>query len=196
MSVSRQQGRKVSVLFNKQRYFDTSSLTQPITITGYINQVNAVPEGVAASQRSGDVILQIYLDVIMNLTAENADIYSTTRFLIIRWKPNNFEHTPTVSDLFQNLGSDAVYSTFRWAYRADFQVLYDEFIAQAGTATNPTNSGNITKHFRLKLGGIKQQFFNDSTYSTNSLWVVAVSDSAITPSPLLNITTRFVFGLP
>ncbi len=187
----KQQSEKIPKLMvhgPQVKYYDVNAAGSVSTTANY-NALSALAQGTGQSQRVGDLIYPIKLDVFMNVITANADIYNTCRFVFLRWKPNTAGLTPGTTSILESPASQGTLSHYNYEGRQEYTVLKDMFEAYTGTSTAPTVDSNKVYRFTIPLGG--SQVFNlGATTGTNQLYFLNLSDSAITPFPQVNLWTR------
>lgn len=173
------------------KFFDNTLYSITPSSVPSIQGLFAPAQGVALTQRIGDVtyLKKMYINYTCN--AANADIYSSLRVILFQWTPNNGLIAPVYTDLLQT-SSDGVYAMYDWNYSDQYRILYDKLHSFSGTATAPTASTNqcVSEEISLASAFKKVNFTIGATTCSNSIYVLAVSDSVIAPFPNFILKTR------
>lgn len=145
--------------------------------------------------------------MICRFQAVGGDIYNTMRVILFRWNgPSSPSASqPTVNDLFDTTSAGAEYVMCpapAWGSEKKVHIIYDSVKTlpqtnyNTGQITGTSNSIKTWKHtaYGKKLGAKTVRFSPGTTViPSGSIWMVAVSDSAIATNPSLywNIRTEF-----
>jgi len=176
------------------KIFDLNVSAANVGSGSTLNVLSSPAQGVGRSQRTGDSITLHSLNVTYAIVQANTDIYSDTRIIIFQWFPNTSLSSPVLADILENTGAIGLYSQYAWDTRDQYRIMYDRLHSQAGLATAPTATTNVSV-FNRKVGVPRKNidFTTGVTSGSNTLWTLWISDSAIAPFPLLNFTSRLKF---
>ncbi len=176
------------------KFFDCNLTTVSPLTTGTITGLLGPAQGAAVNQRIGDIIYLQKMWINYTCDAANADVYSSLRVIVFQWHPNNGLIVPTASDILQ-LVSTSVYAMYDWNFADQYTILYDKLHSFAGLSTAPTASSNQCFGGQIDLSRASKQcnFSIGSTFSSNSIYLLAISDSAIIPTPNLTFVSRITF---
>jgi len=151
--------------------------------------LSAIPQGAGQSQRIGDVIYPTRLDCRYSLSTANSDVFNTIRLVVFAWKQNSSSVTPGVSSVLENPVTMGPLSFYNYEGRLEYHVLKDIMRSMSGTGTAPTVDSNIVESFTVPLSG-KIVYNLGVTTGYNNLYLANISDSAITPYPILTMWFR------
>ncbi len=188
--LSKEKTEQIPRLFHgpQIKYFDYNAFGS-VTSTIAYNALSGVGQGSGQSERVGDLIYPLKMDVHMNVVTANADVYNTCRFVWFRWRPNNNSLAPGTNSILESPGTQGTLSHYNYEGRQEYTVLKDLLESYTGTATNPTVDSNKLYRFTIPLNGT--QVFNlGGTTGTNQLYFLNLSDSSVTPFPTVNLWTR------
>jgi len=175
----------------RERFFDVSSALIANS-SGSLLKLTSVPQGVGVNQRTGDTI--IYKRFYMNYTlaTNNSDLFNTSRIIIFQWHPNDALLVPLVTDVLQTAN---LYSMYNFQFSNQYTIIFDHVYFMSGLTTAPTVSGNIGFFGSVSLRPCKLQveFAPAATTSSNALYLLDISDSALAPFPSGNVVTRIIF---
>ncbi len=173
------------------KFFDNNLFSITVSSTPTIQGLFAPAQGTGLTQRIGDVTYLHKMYMTYTCNAANADIYSSMRVIIFQWIPNNGLVAPVYTDLLQT-SADTIYSMYDWNYSDQYRILYDKLHSFSGTATAPTASTNqcVSEEVSLTSAFKKVNFTIGATTCSNSIYVLAVSDSVIAPFPNFVLKTR------
>lgn len=116
-------------------YYKYSSTSTEITSTMSATPICSITQGDGAQQRIGDVVDIAGIHVKFHIIQDKVST-QLPRILIIQWKPDNAEETPTATELLENPTDPQSQITEDKAERAKFTVLYDGFFPLLGSASN------------------------------------------------------------
>lgn len=177
--------------FRGCNFWETASGPLSVPVAGEVGDLCLIPQGVTREERIADFVKFKALQVNYSISSQNADVYNSVRFVIFQWNPNS---VPTFVSVFQN-NSSTVYPFYQWDNAQEYRILYDRVYSLSGTATAPTQSGNVHSFFTIpfRRGGLNSRFVAGTTAGTNHLYYAVIGDSAATPFPQLLITTRLIY---
>jgi len=179
---------------NELKVFDTAiSVTTPTT-TAFLFNCFTPSQGVALNQRTGDIVYVKNVEMVYTCNAANADLFSSLRVMLFQWRPNAGLIAPVSSDILQ-VSADGIYAFLDVPFGDQYHVFYDHLHCFAGLAAAPTSSTNQGMHRVFSPGSFtpKVNFGFSLTTAANSIWLLAVSDSAIAPTPNLSFKARISF---
>jgi len=179
------------------KFIDTFLNSANVGSGGTLTSLATIPQGAAQSNRVGDHIIADHLRLHMNIIQSNTDVYTSVRSIVFQWYPNTALTAPAVASILQNSTGNGLWTDFNFQYRQQYTVLYDMTHSGAGLAAAPTASTNFS--FRrpvkiripLRTNGI--EFTPGATSQTNSIWLLQISDSAVTPFPIVSWNARLFY---
>jgi len=177
------------------KYLDTLSLANSIGSGATIFGLSIIPQGDTQSTRVGDFAQPLRLIFNYSLYTVNSDIVTTVRLIFFRWHVHSAFGAPNVVNLLEAPGSSNVLSHINFQYQNDFDILWDRQYQASGITTAPTVNSNFgATGLEIPLGAHHEiEFALGATTGTDNLYLLAISDSALTPFPILNFSTRLYF---
>jgi len=177
------------------KYIDFSTFDQSVTGGGTFYLLSVIPQGSGTSQRVANTIRmrRLYLNLSIYLT--NTDIVTTSRVILFRWIENTASATPTVGAILENPSSTQVFSHFDFENQQNYEVIWDKVFHQSGGATTPSSTSNMG-FFNLSIPLKKNPCVNynaGATTGTNTLYMLTISDSSLTPFPLISFNLRVYY---
>lgn len=171
------------------------ALGQSITNSGTIfNLQTTLTRGTSGLNNFlGNEILPTSLRLNINCAASPtislpADIFNFIRFIIFQWDDNN---SPTVGNI---LATSNVTSQYLWSSRPHLRILSDQKVAFQ--QPDPALSSD-TEYLYVYVKGKKMEpiSFPSATLipQKGGLWMLAISDSAVTPAPVLSFSSQITF---
>jgi hypothetical protein len=151
-----------------------------------------VNQGVGDNNRLGRYcrIKNIMLD--FELSTQNADIFTNTRYLLVQWVPQSINQVITAASILQT-PSD-IHSPYNVDAAESYTILYDSKNAQSGTASVPTPTGYLNVLKKFNSGFHKNQLYANATSSSfHKIYFMAISNSSLAPFPVIagNSTINF-----
>jgi hypothetical protein len=174
----------------EHKFIDVFSAPTTIPLAGTTGAIVNIPQGNGNGTRVGDELEFDYLELHLNVAAYNSDVVSHARVVIYQWKPNIALGTPTVGDILQNTTATWL-SPWNYQLRDQYTVLYNRSFSLVGTATVPTDKSDYVIKRNVKVRR-KVQIFEaaSSSASSNTLCILYIGDSAVTPFPQINYYIR------
>lgn len=177
-----------------RKFFDTWVQAQSVGSGGTITPLCGIAQGVSQSERVADSTFMDALKFTYELVQINADTYSDTRVIIFQWHLSTQISTIVLADILYNTAGIGLYSQFNWPLRTQYTILYDKIHSQAGSTTSLTVTSNVNVHNKVITNFAKKLVFQpNSVNGTEQLFALFISDSAATPFPLINFSSRVVF---
>lgn len=194
--MTRVQGPYRSMVARAERkYFDTTSVGNSIGAGATLFAFGGIPQGDNVNSRVGDFACRLDGFLNFSLYIANTDIFTTIVLSVFEWSQNSAFNPPTIAQLFQSPSN--VNSLSHWNHENQqlYQVLWQYQFRAVGTATNPTVNSNFGhRNLRIKPGRHRDQQYDLGTVNgTSQLFMLAISDSALTPFPILNFSFRQYF---
>jgi hypothetical protein len=150
-----------------------------------IVDVTPILQGTGDTNRLGRYARVHQLEMHYSLNAQNADIFSRVRVVLVQWKPESGNQPFNMAEVFQT--NNYIYSPYNIDAAGGYSFLYDESFAMSGTASAPTVSGCIIRRIRCNKGFQKNQLYASLTaQSFNKIFFCYLSDSALIPFPSLS----------
>lgn len=172
------------------KYFDTYlSATNSTTTVGY-QQLTTIPQGVGQSNRLGDTVWLQKVDVRVNLTTANTDIFSTMRWGIFHWKQNTASVTPGATSIYESAATFGTLSPANFQGRQYYDLVLDRIENMVGTAGAPTTSSQVISGYSVNLLNRRLDFEVGATTGTGHIYFVNYSDSALVPHPVYTMHWR------
>lgn len=172
----------------QKKYFDVQ-VAGSMTATPSYNVLTLIPQGAGQSQRVGDKLRIIRIDINMSVVTANADVYNTIRIVWFRWIPNTSALTPGSTSILEDPTNQNTRSHYNYEGRKEYHVLKDNFFGMTGTSTNPTVSSLHTERFSLKCD--HDVVYNlGATTGCDHVYSLVLSDSAVTPYPGIDMWVR------
>jgi hypothetical protein len=180
---------------NKElKFFDVSSSAFTVGSGATLSLLSGIPQGVAQSQRVGDQVELVSLEITYEVVQANTDIYSNTRVLIFQWFPNTILSVPALASILYNTAAIGPYSQYNWQLRDQYHVIYDKLMSQAGLSTAVASTTNMSiLHHRLTNFRKTVKFSPAVTAASNNLFFLFMSDSSIAPFPVGSFAARLLF---
>jgi len=177
------------------KFFDQISLANSIGAGATIFPFSGVPQGVSQSQRVGDFIHVRALLLNYSLYIVNADIVTSVVIILFRWIPNTISLPPAVALLLQNPSSANCLSQYNFSNQQNYQILWQRQFRGSGIVTSPTTMSNFGQRgLRMPIRkGFDQEFAPGNVDGTNQLFWLCISDSSLTPFPILNFDSRIYY---
>jgi len=177
------------------KYFDFTSLAISIGAGANLTDVALIPQGVGQSQRIADTIMLSKIFMNYSLYIANADIVTTVELKYYKWVPSTGLGTPSIAELLQNPAAANALAHENFENQQMFARLWQKRFRAVGTATNPTTASNFGRNNqRIPIGKDPiQKFVLGGTAGSNQLYLMSISDSALTPFPILNLVNRIYF---
>jgi len=154
--------------------------------------VTPIAQGTGDTNRQGRYARLDRMQFLFSFNAQNADIFTNTRVMIIQWFPQSLNQLINMANVMQT--NNYVYSPINADGAEAFKVLYDSFEAMSGTGSNPTPTGNQAIRIILNRGFKKNQLYaQGSTSSFNKIYFCYISDSSLLPFPNLKGVSTVTF---
>jgi hypothetical protein len=130
-----------------------------------------------------------------SLYTVNSDIVTTVRLIFFRWIPSTALIAPVVASILEAPSAANVLSHFNFQLQDNFKILHERQFQASGITVAPTVASNFgSTGFRVTLRDNPEiEFTQTATTGTNHLYLLAISDSAVTPFPILNFSTRLYY---
>jgi len=183
-----QRGRKTL------KYIDQVHNIQ-VASTGDVFPLLNVTQGVSSSQRVGDSGWLEKMYINFKLNTANSDVYTTSRIIIFQWLPNTSlaGGSPTAGQILQTV-TEGPLSFYDFQNSNQFIILLDLIIGQSGTADSPTTSSNVIWGGEIPLRcNRKIEWSQGTTFGSNQIYLLDISDSVLAPFPILNLNSRIFF---
>jgi len=184
-----------AIIHAQPKYFDVLSIANSIGSGGTLFPLCGVPQGDAQSTRVGDFIHARKLVFNYSLYTANADIVTTIRLIFFKWRPSTALTVPVIANILEAPASSNVLSHFNFQLQENYSILWERQYNVAGTATNPTVTSSIGgTGMSIPLKGNNDMDFSlAATFGSNQIYLLALSDSALAPFPLLNFSARLYY---
>jgi len=178
------------VLSGKQiKYFDSVSVGNVGLLTVGYNIVSLIPQGTAQSQRVGDEVFPVRLEFRGQVDAANTDVFSSIRLVWFIWIPNTSSLIPGATSILESPSTFGPNSFYNYEGRQEYKILRDTTYRLAGTAGSPCNTSNMDYSGAINLNS--RIVYNVSlTTGTHHIYILSLSDSAVTPFPVFTAAFR------
>lgn len=171
------------------------ALTSQSSTWGILD-ISNISQGVTDSDRVGDALTltgPMHLRWgVFNSQGATGDVYNNFRMVIVQYHPSLDSSVFGATKIFLNgpSGSIDLYSQYNHDQRQDYTILYDKTVTTVGNnnvATTP-NTSAVFKHIITtlsfkKLRKLQQYTAGGVNQSTNKLYLLTVSDSALATHP-------------
>jgi len=130
----------------------------------------------------------------------NSDVYTTSRIIIFQWFPSTaITLAPGVGDILQNPSGAVCFSQYNFELSENYRVLEDLIFHQSGATGFPTSTSSVGK-FNHSVSGLFSdpskldiEFALGTNEGINKVFILCISDTAVTPYPILNWTSRIFY---
>jgi len=177
------------------KYIDFSTFDQAVTGGGTLYALSVIPQGAGQSQRMANTVKFKRLVLNFSLYLANTDIVTTSRLIVFRWIPNNSTTAPGVGSILQNPSVAQVFSHLDFEGQQNYVILWDQTFHQSGGASTPCSTSNMGMfNLRIPLGSNPCINYNNATTTgTDTLYMLSISDSSLTPFPELSFNLRVYY---
>jgi len=177
------------------KYLDVLSVASNIGSGSTLFALSLVPSGDQQSQPVGDFIQPLRLMFNFSLYTVNSDIVTTVRLIFFRWIPSTVLIAPVVASILEAPSAANVLSHFNFQLQDNYKILQERQFQASGITVAPTVASNFgSTGFRVPLSDNPEiEFTQTATTGSNHLYLLAISDSAVTPFPILNFSTRLYY---
>lgn len=177
------------------KYLDNTVLATSVGAGGTIYGLSSVPQGDTQSTRVGDFIQPRALIINWDLYTVNSDIVTTIRLVVFRWVPSNALIAPVIADILENAAAANVLAHFNFQYQDNYVVMKDMQFQASGVVTAPTVNSNFGKTgMRIpNRGSTEIEFGLGTNTGSNHIYLLLISDSALTPFPIFNFVSRLYY---
>jgi len=205
--------RSVTSKVTEEKSFVASiPLATNITTGGVVVSLSAMSQGVTVTTRVGDRVrvkkMQIKYTVIVGATGivSGADKYNSVRVIIFKWRVSNAITAPTAGNILDN-ASSATSTNMMYNHdgRNDYHIVYDKTHVvfntpvQDGTSTSwehgPNSAFTCEAPITLRNLGNREIAYESNTTTGDGLYfALAVSDSAFTPNPTIELSSIITYS--
>jgi hypothetical protein len=177
----------------ESKFIDVTLAASSVTATGTIGVLANIPQGIGQSQRIGDQVTLTRILANIDITAANSDVFSHARFIMFQWHPNVTLDSPTIANILQT-PANTFYSMLNWQLSDQFTILYDKVWSLLGTSTVPTDkSDQIVFTTVLPRRKIVNWTAGSTSASSNTIFLLYISDSAGSPFPQIQFSIRMEY---
>lgn len=196
-----------SVTEEKAWYFTSGTVN--VTTAGTCTKISSVGQGVADNDRNGDVLRKKMISFMYTITVgaagliAAADIFNTVRVIIFEWLNDDYATVPTPQNVIEN--SAVTVKTIalqNWDTKHLYKVLYD----RSHVVFNSPIWNGAAVTWQHGVGGTfqtavpvniplksKVEFDANGQTGKGHLYVLLISDSAFTPNPTIEFSSRLLF---
>lgn len=159
-----------------------------IDTTGTIAQVATPTLGTSVNERTGNEIRIRSIQFKGSVVAGDATNF--VRFIIFQWKSRS-PTAPVITDILDSTVGGLYYNNlYNKTLGSSFKILYDKM-----WAVNSDGNDNRPFHALITKGFDRRCEFNSgTTLGHNTIWWLAVSDSAIGDHPQMNFALRMNYN--
>jgi len=183
--------RRVMPFMSSERYIETQ-LDGNVVSTWTLIDITPITQGSGDTNRQGRYARIDEMEMLFSLNAQNADIFTNTRIMLIQWKPQSINQLINMANVMQT--NNYIYSPVNADGIEAFTILYDSFEAQSGTGSAPTQTGNEAFRVVCRAGFVKNQLYAQASSSSfNKIYFCYISDSALIPFPALKGVSTVTF---
>jgi len=190
----------------KAFFYSTGNVA--VTTAGVAYKLSTVTEGAGRSQRVGDELnvrsLSIRYSIQVGATGllAAADQFNSVRLIVLRWAQDDGAYVPSTANILQSGSATAVLNEhYNFDGRNLYKVIYDKthvvFNSPVWNGSTTTWQHGYGANFASDTLEIplnsKISFDIDGTSAIGHYYLLAVSDSAFSPNPSLEFTTRLDF---
>lgn len=195
------QVKKIIAVRQELKYFQYATAGIAVSASPtIISSPFLIPQGDTDQSRDGDRLMWAgKVDLRVEAIIGSSDPYNNVRLILFQWHPNS---TPAVEDLLLDGPSEApdLFSQFNHDKRQEYKILFDKtwkLVGNGSSASVPYTQASTTgiKRFKISLKKARKQvqFAGGGTTGTNKLYLMYMSDSAVTPHPSISYTTKVFF---
>jgi len=177
------------------KYIDLTSLANSVGAGATLFPLGLIPQGATQNERVGDFVKIRKMVFNFTLYTVNADIVTTVRLIFFRWRLSTALSFPLLANILETPVSGNILSHFNFQLQDNYTVLWEKQFQAAGIPAAPTVSSNFgATGLEIPLGSNPEiEFTLGATTGTNLLYLLAISDSALAPFPLLNFVNRIYY---
>jgi len=172
------------------KYIDTSFLTYASQFTVDTHKLSSIPQGVAQSQRVGDTVRLLKLDIRLNIVAATTDVTNICRFVYFVWKQNDASVSPASGSVFESPASNGLNTHWHFEGRQYYSIIHEDTFNLCGYPTSPASNSQITQNYSIALNDRKITYNLGTTGGTDNIFYQNFSDSVVAPVPVYNIVAR------
>jgi len=176
------------------KYFDTDLLAVSSTTTVSSTALSIIPQGVTQSERVADTVFIQRVDIRMNLTTANADVFNLARFIFFIWWQNSASVSPNPNSIVESSATYGPYSMLNFEGREYFSVLRDITFNMTGVVASPTPNSQHFYTDAITLSDHRIDFNTGVTNGTGMIYLQNYSDSSVAPWPEFNLVVRFYYS--
>lgn len=173
----------------ERNFFDIGFTAQPDYLTGSVQLLNGMAQGIADTNRVGDLVnlesITVRLSVVKNTSAL---VLNTVFRCMIVWTAG--ATVPTLATILQSSGAIyCPYSPQYWDQRKQFHIIADKI----GHVDNLDDNFRMVKLRKSLKGKVSQYQAATTTVNYGTLYIVLASDRVFADSPAVVGYSRLVF---
>jgi hypothetical protein len=168
------------------KFYDYFSGVLSVSTTAQFIDLVAPALGTGISQRVGAEILVRNVRICGSWVV--GDPTQLARLVVFKWFPSNSSDVPSVSELTNATAADIVIGGWLQYEPSRFQILHDSRF-KMDTLAHPIKDFCFTVRMKSKL-----DFDTGATTGRNHIYMMYVTDSAVTPTPSIRYTVQAVFN--
>lgn len=208
-ALQKRQVRQMLRAVQEIKVLDVNTGSTSVTTAGVTAKLSSVAQGASQNQRVGDQLLAKQLQFMYTITVgatgliAAADQYNTVRVIIFEWHQDDGLAAPTVANILDTgLSVTKTISAYNWDTNHDYRILYDQshvvFNTPIWNGAAVTWSHGVggtfatSKPVTIPLSH-KLDYDASTTFGTRMIYALFISDSAFTPNPTIEMTSRFLF---
>ncbi len=185
-------GRQEPQPHTKEKYYDVTN-SSSILSSGSVWPLTDVSQGIGISARTGDNLTITDLFVNYSCQQFTTDVFSTVRIIIVQFVQNtSFAGAPSVAMVLQSAAVDSMYA---FQFSNQIRVIYDAVHFLSGSTSTGASSANIGYYGKLpRKYNPNLEYAAAATAGSNKIYAIVISDSAVAPSPTVNMQSRITFS--
>lgn len=172
------------------KFYDYIVAPSNVTTTGSVSSCYTIAQGTAQGQRIADKVWIKGMELSLTCTTANSDIFNRVRCIIFRWKMNSGYYSPSIASILQTPGVSGVESPYYFEGSSDYRVIYDRLYNLSGTASAPTIFSQVTDRRKMKIPTECTAYNANVLTGTGVFYILLLSDSAISPYPVVSFSLR------
>lgn len=179
-----------------KRYDYSVGLTNVDAAGTIFNGVGLPAQGTTSVTRIGNIIKHHAIECNLQIAGNSTDVYNTVRLIFFRWHENDSEDPVSVAKVLNLDGTSPFLSQINWdnVKAKKFTIMKDKTYTLSSLSESFYRNDRWV--FRGKRLGQKRQAFqaDASQNSNNNCFLLAISDSAVTPYPQLRFLSRLQYA--
>lgn len=173
------------------KFHETSQLAQNVDYSGSLWDLTNMAQSATDTTRNGDQVTVKTLQMRASYTFGTSP--NEMRLIVFQWLVDDNVDAPIATDILSSVGSAlATLAPFQHDNASNYRVLYDT----GPLSTDTYNTHKVFRKIYLPLYKMKKcvkkvKFDGGSTYGTNHLYLLAISNDGAATYPTLNFWAKF-----